>query len=196
MSSRQNKTSLKTKARIQQCFLELLEEKPMSEITVTELAQKAQINRVTFYSHYAGLPELLQEIQHEAAACFIRYDAKGIDRVFSAIENEITMKSFFMDDWLSGIGQKEMTDYYLDHDYPAWHETYGINMDEYYRMMAFIYGGTRAYMQHWYARGESEDKYTEAVDDFKALIRFSMLFLNYKAKKYGRQVPPPEDILA
>lgn len=196
MAAKQNKTSLKTKARIQQCFLELLEEKPMSEITVTELAQKAQINRVTFYSHYAGLPELMQEIQHEATECFIRYDAKGMDRVFAAIENEITMKSFFMDNWLSGIGQKEMVDHYLDHDYPAWHETYGISMEEYYRLMAFIYGGTRAYMKYWYSLEEGKDKHTEAVEDFKALIRFAMLFLNYKAKKYGRQIPPPEDILA
>lgn len=194
MSAKQNKTSLKTKARIQQCFLEMLEEKSFSEITVTELSQRAKFNRVTFYSHYTGLQELLQEIQHEAATCFIRYDAKGIERVFSAIENEITMKSFFMDNWLSGIGQKEIMDYYLGHDYPSWHDQFGISMEEYHRMMAFIYGGTRSYMMYWYSLEEEEDKHTEAVEDFKALIRFSLLFLHYKAKKYGKQVPPPEDI--
>ena len=194
MKAGQNKTSLKTKARIQRCFLELLEEKPLSEITVTELAQRTHINRVTFYSHYDSLQQLLQEIQHEAAACFIKHDADSIDSVFSAIDNEITMKSFFMDDWLSGIGQKEMTDYYLAHDFPAWHDTYGISIEEYYRMMAFIYGGTRAYIQQWYASKGDQDRHTEAIDDFKALLRFSLLFLNYKAKKYGRMIPPPEDL--
>ena len=28
----------------------------------------------------------------------------------------------------------------------------------------------------------------------EALLRFSLLFLNYKAKKYGRMIPPPEDL--
>lgn len=50
---------------IEQSFLELLPEKPMSRITVTELCEKAQINRATFYKHYMDIPDLLETIEED-----------------------------------------------------------------------------------------------------------------------------------
>lgn len=52
-----------TRMIIEQSFLELLSEKPVSKITVTELCQKAQINRATFYKHYMDVPDLLEKLE-------------------------------------------------------------------------------------------------------------------------------------
>ena len=52
-----------TRMIIEQSFLELLHEKPMTKITVTELCEKAQINRATFYKHYLDVPDLLEKIE-------------------------------------------------------------------------------------------------------------------------------------
>lgn len=54
-----------TRMIIEQSFLELLKEKPVSKITVTELCQKAQINRATFYKHYLDVPDLLEKIEEQ-----------------------------------------------------------------------------------------------------------------------------------
>lgn len=54
-----------TRAIIEQCFFELLEEKPVSKITVTELCEKAQINRATFYKHYQDIPQLLEKLEED-----------------------------------------------------------------------------------------------------------------------------------
>ncbi len=54
-----------TRMIIEQSFLELLKEKPASKITVTELCQKAQINRATFYKHYLDVPDLLEKIEEQ-----------------------------------------------------------------------------------------------------------------------------------
>ena len=54
-----------TRMIIEQCFFELLEEKPVSKITVTELCEKAQINRATFYKHYQDVPQLLEKLEEE-----------------------------------------------------------------------------------------------------------------------------------
>lgn len=54
-----------TRMVIQQNFLELLKQKPVARITVTELCQKAQINRATFYKHYLDIPDLLAQIEEE-----------------------------------------------------------------------------------------------------------------------------------
>lgn len=57
-----------TRMMIEKCFLELLREKPVSKITVTELCQKAQINRATFYKHYQDVPQLLEKLEEDLFA--------------------------------------------------------------------------------------------------------------------------------
>ena len=52
-----------TRMMIEKNFLELLEEKPVYKITVTELCQRAQINRATFYKHYLDIPDLLEKLE-------------------------------------------------------------------------------------------------------------------------------------
>ena len=42
----------KTKRAIQKAFVALLREKPIEKITVKEIAERAEINKTTFYSHY------------------------------------------------------------------------------------------------------------------------------------------------
>lgn len=54
-----------TRMIIQKSFLALLEQKPMGKITVTELCEKAQINRATFYKHYCDIPQLLESMEEE-----------------------------------------------------------------------------------------------------------------------------------
>lgn len=52
-----------TRKVIEDCFLQLLRQKHVSKITVTELCQMAQINRATFYKHYADVPQLLEKLE-------------------------------------------------------------------------------------------------------------------------------------
>ena len=50
-----------TAARMDEAFLELLEEKDFAYITVKEICEKAGVNRSTFYLHYETVNELLAE---------------------------------------------------------------------------------------------------------------------------------------
>ena len=54
-----------TKWIIEKSFLSLLREKPCARITVTELCQRAEINRATFYKHYLDIPDLLEKLESE-----------------------------------------------------------------------------------------------------------------------------------
>ena len=51
----------KTKRAIMTAFDELLKEKKLDKISVTELAEKAEINKGTFYLHYTDIYALYQE---------------------------------------------------------------------------------------------------------------------------------------
>ena len=55
-----------TRMVIQQTFLELLQKKPISKITVTEICEIAGINRATFYKHYMDPYDLLEQFENEA----------------------------------------------------------------------------------------------------------------------------------
>ncbi|MFR8317069.1 MAG: TetR/AcrR family transcriptional regulator [Catenibacillus sp.] len=50
-----------TAVKMDEAFLELLEKKDFSYITVKEICEKAKVNRSTFYLHYETLEDLLSE---------------------------------------------------------------------------------------------------------------------------------------
>lgn len=61
---------IKTKRAIHTAFAELLTEKNMDEITVTDIASRAMINRKTFYNNYRGIYELMDELENEVIRTF------------------------------------------------------------------------------------------------------------------------------
>lgn len=61
-----NRRSIKTRNEITEAFLLLLAEKPIRSITVKEIADKADITRATFYSHYSDIYDLLESTRAEA----------------------------------------------------------------------------------------------------------------------------------
>ena len=55
----------RTHAWIKSSLLQLMSEKSFEDITVTELAQEAGINRKTFYSHFEGMDAVLAEVEDD-----------------------------------------------------------------------------------------------------------------------------------
>ena len=57
-----------TKEIIARTFTELLEEKPMSKVTVKDIVEDCGVNRNSFYYHFQDIPSLLEEIIVEMTA--------------------------------------------------------------------------------------------------------------------------------
>ena len=62
---RMDRRCLKTQKAIKNALVELMSEKDISQITVKELAQRADINRKTFYTHYTSIYDVSGEIENE-----------------------------------------------------------------------------------------------------------------------------------
>ena len=56
----------RTRTLIKNAFIELLKEKDFSALTITELTQRADIDRRTFYLHYTCLEDIVMDIEKEA----------------------------------------------------------------------------------------------------------------------------------
>ncbi len=61
----ENRRVKMTKKMIKDALIEVLENKELSRITVTEICEKADINRSTFYAYYEDVEHLLTEIQDD-----------------------------------------------------------------------------------------------------------------------------------
>lgn len=64
----------KTENTIKMTLLDLLKTKTLADISITELAKAADINRKTFYNHYTDINQLYSELEDET-----------IERIFSLI---------------------------------------------------------------------------------------------------------------
>lgn len=56
---------MRSKKAISEAFIELLKENDFKTITITEIVNKAGVNRGTFYKHYAYKEDILTEIQNQ-----------------------------------------------------------------------------------------------------------------------------------
>lgn len=57
-----DRRQIKTKKAIYAAFFDLLKEKEMSKITITELARRAEIDRKTFYLHFNSVSDIYNEL--------------------------------------------------------------------------------------------------------------------------------------
>ena len=72
----------KTRQAIELALLELLGTKKIDEISISELAQAADVNRKTFYNHYSSVEEVLTNIEDN----FFHY-------IFSLVPDKITINN-------------------------------------------------------------------------------------------------------
>ncbi|WP_110927529.1 TetR/AcrR family transcriptional regulator [Bacillus massiliglaciei] len=56
---------LRTRQLLKNAFVELLQEMDSEKITVNRLAERATINRVTFYLHYQDIPDMVEKMAEE-----------------------------------------------------------------------------------------------------------------------------------
>ena len=72
MDKKIDRRVLKTKRAIYNAFVELLSEKEINHITITDISKKADINRKTFYNYYSNTYEVMEEIENLTVDTFIK----------------------------------------------------------------------------------------------------------------------------
>ena len=70
MQKKEDRRVIRTQKAIRGAFAALLSEKDYNDITVTDIADRADINRKTFYNYYRNTEELVKDIENEAIATF------------------------------------------------------------------------------------------------------------------------------
>jgi len=59
------KSAIRSRRLIRQAFVDLMKEKKLEKITVTDIVNRADINRGTFYAHYQDTRAVIEQIENE-----------------------------------------------------------------------------------------------------------------------------------
>ena len=91
---------IKTRANIRNVLVEIMSEKPISRITVSEICDLAKINRKTFYHHYRTIGDVLEELENEFLKEFSEHLQSGsllnIGAVVRGVSDTVKLhKDFF-----------------------------------------------------------------------------------------------------
>ncbi len=79
-----DKRCRKTRKAIKTSLIKLMSEKDIANITITEIAGDADINRKTFYAHYRDLYDILDEIENDL-----------IEKLFHILDNADIVKIMY-----------------------------------------------------------------------------------------------------
>ena len=77
--------SVLTKKAIKNSFLELIEKKPIDQLTIRDITDHCGVSRNTFYYHYTDMPSLVEEIVMDLAEeIILSYpDIKSLEQALS-----------------------------------------------------------------------------------------------------------------
>ena len=105
MNTPNNKRKKESKKKIEKIFVQLLQEKELNKISVTEICEKANINRSTFYTNYLDVYDLAdkvaEELEHEVFLLYQdermnKYNSNNFLKLFKHIkENQIFYRTYF-----------------------------------------------------------------------------------------------------
>ncbi len=110
---KEDRRTLYSKRMIRESLYELMREKPLNKISVTEICAKADVNRSTFYSYYTDIYDLHQQITKD----FFSIQKSVIKHIKESIKSVTALDSFTYTDFYEIIYYylktvKENTDLY------------------------------------------------------------------------------------
>ena len=74
---------IKTRRTIRNALVDLMSEKELSAVTISELSARAEINRKTFYRHYRTISDVVAELENEILSEFSEIIKNGNDSLLN-----------------------------------------------------------------------------------------------------------------
>ncbi len=73
---------------LKQALLSLMLERPITRITVTEICERAEVNRATFYAHYMDIYDLKEQLENELLESFSRVFIEACEKLGTELLSE------------------------------------------------------------------------------------------------------------
>lgn len=162
MGKAEYRSAIRSRKLIKSALADLLQVKPLDKITVTDVANRAGINRGTFYAHYRDIPDVIDNLIQETFSKItdaLEESTGDVDQLPSILMARIQMimeedLDFYDKVMHSGVHQliqyrltETLLEYLLDR------EGAFSNMDhgQFVTMIRFCAGGLGALYHDWFS---------------------------------------------
>lgn len=162
MAKAEYRSAVRSRKLINGALADLLQEKPLDKITVTDVVNRAEINRGTFYAHYADIPDVINhliqitfaDIRQAISGQSVRLaDVPGVllQRIQAILESDLDFYRKIMTSGAAALMQEQLVDVVLN--YLLQHEgEYGFGDHERFILtIHFCAGGLSNLYCEWFA---------------------------------------------
>ncbi len=166
-----------TKKMLKESLIRLLQEKSIDKVTVRELCQIADLNRSTFYAHYADQYDLLAQLEgellDEITAYLAKYNLKGgaattaqlMKRIFDYIVANADLCKVLLGENGSPVFQKSIMAHVLRQSVHQWEDEERADEEMVEYVAIFGVSGSIGIVQKWLQTGmqKSPDEMAELM---------------------------------
>lgn len=181
MAKAEYRSALRSKRLINEALADLLQEKPLDKITVTDVVTRADINRGTFYAHYRDIPDVVDHlIQQTFSAIRDALIAQSSDitgtgfallsSIQGILEADLSFYRKILNSGASSIMQAQLVDIVTDFMLEHKEEFYSGGQEEYLVAIRFCAGGLSNLYRDWFS-GKLPYTLQELTQVGNALIR-------------------------
>lgn len=169
-----------TKMMIRGSLIALLREKPLAKVTVTELCERAGINRATFYAHYADPSDLMRSVEEELAGDVTRWIRPALTAVGSDLQEALARALGYIAEnaetfsvLLSNTGDTSFQGLVMDviekQFIAAWASVRAISREDAAYLYTFAALGSVGIIRKWLAEGMKKS----SAEIAELIVRFS-----------------------
>ena len=168
-----------TKMVIKESFVALLKEKPVSKITIKEICEGADVNRATFYAHYADQYDLLRKIEEELIFDVHQYITGDcispspatkdmLTKIFSYIRKNAEICRVLLGDHGDNYFQEMLTQLVRQQFISEWTAQKSVSQDDAEYIYTFILTGCVGVIKKWLSQGmqKSDESFAELIIRF------------------------------
>ncbi|MDO5153758.1 MAG: TetR/AcrR family transcriptional regulator [Eubacteriales bacterium] len=162
MAKAEYRSAIRSRRLINTALADLLQEKPLDKITVTDVVNRAEINRGTFYAHYTDIPDVINHLIQQtfsnlrealSAPCQPLADVPKVFlfRIQKILEEDLDFYRKIMNSSASLLMQEQLVNIVLDYLFQR-EESFGFGDHEQFLLtMRFCAGGLSNLYRDWFA---------------------------------------------
>ena len=162
MAKAEYRSAIRSKKLICMALADLLQEKPLDKITVTDVVRRAEINRGTFYAHYTDIPDVLhhvikQTFSHIRESVFESNQPKAdiphvlLHGIQEILESDLDFCKKVMASSASSMMEEELVKLVLDYLIQHEDEYCQGNYKQYEMTIRFCAGGLSVLYRDWFS---------------------------------------------
>lgn len=162
MAKAEYRSALRSRKLIIEALADLLTEKPLDKITVTDVVNRADINRGTFYAHYKDIPDVVDHLIQQTFATIrdammaqtLTPAGSGLallSTIQTILEEDLSFYQKIMNSHASSILNEQLVAIVLDFMLEQKDRFYPGSQEEYEIAIRFCAGGLSNLYRDWFS---------------------------------------------